>query len=404
VTSSAYRQRLLLVHAHPDDESIGTGATMAKYAAGGAHVTLVTCTLGELGEIIPPGLAALAADRDDQLGGYRIGELDAACRALGVTDHRYLGGPGRWRDSGMIGTSGNDDPRSFWQADVEEAATALAAVIREVRPQVMVTYDDDGFYGHPDHIQAHRVAWRAFQLAADAGVVIGASATGASVTGASVTGASVTGASATGASATGPSATGPSVIEGSLTEASAIDGGECGPAMLPWRVSKFYASTTPQSVLDEEIETLRTAATAATAATSAFGPVGPPPAQGAQRPLETQRAQRLPAGFVLPESAADLVYGVPDEQVTTEIDASAYLDAKLAAMRAHGTQITVDGVFFALSNKVAQLASGVEHYALLAGQRGPDGPYGREDDLFAAVALDPEAEPVPPGAAARSAG
>ena len=261
MTSSLDRQRLLLVHAHPDDESIGTGATMAKYAASGAHVTLVTCTLGELGEIIPPGLAALAADRDDQLGGYRIGELNAACQALGVTDHRYLGGPGRWRDSGMIGTSGNDDPRSFWQADVEEAATALAAVIREVRPQVMVTYDDDGFYGHPDHIQAHRVAWRAFQLAADPAVVIGASATEASATGASA-------------------------IEGSVTEASAIDGGECGPAMPPWRVSKFYASTTPQSVLDEEIETLRTAGTAATAATSAPGPVGPPRAQGAQRPLK----------------------------------------------------------------------------------------------------------------------
>ena len=84
---------------------------------------------------------------------------------------------------------------------------------------------------------------------------------------------------------------------------------------------------------------------------------------------------------------------MPDEQVTTEIDASAYLDAKLAAMRAHATQITVDGVFFALSNKVAQLASGVEHYALLAGQRGPDGPYGREDDLFAGVAPDPERSP-----------
>ena len=116
--TSSLDRRLLLVHAHPDDESIGTGATMAKYAAEGARVTLVTCTLGELGEIIPPELAALAPERDDQLGGYRIGELNAACQALGVTDHRFLGGPGRWRDSGMIGTPGNDDPRAFWQADV----------------------------------------------------------------------------------------------------------------------------------------------------------------------------------------------------------------------------------------------------------------------------------------------
>jgi len=326
---------MLFVHAHPDDESIGTGATMAKYAAEGAHVTLVTCTLGELGEIIPPGLAALAADRDDQLGGYRIGELGAACRALGVGDHRFLGGPGRWRDSGMIGTPGNDDPRAFWQADADEAARDLAAVIREVRPQVMVTYDDDGFYGHPDHIQAHRVSYRAYQLAAD-----------------------------------------PAVI---------LDSGGCDPAP-PWQVSKFYASTTPQSQLDQEIEMLQAGAPGGTVAPG---------------------AQRLPSGFRLPASAADLVYGVPDEQVTTEIDASCYLDAKLAAMRAHATQISVEGTFFALSNQVAQLASGVEYYALLAGEPGPDGPDGpdgREDDLFAGVAADPEPQRIPDGAAAGHAG
>ncbi len=162
-------RRLLLVHAHPDDESIGTGATMAKYAAEGAQVTLVTCTLGELGEIIPPSLAHLAADREDRLGEYRIGELAAACAALGVTDHRFLGGPGRWRDSGMMGTPANDDPRCFWRADVDEAAAALLGIIREVRPQVLVTYDANGCYGHPDHIQAHRVAWRAFELAGAGG-------------------------------------------------------------------------------------------------------------------------------------------------------------------------------------------------------------------------------------------
>src|SRR6201996_8689590 len=115
-------RRLLLVHAHPDDESIYTGATMARYAAEAAQVTLVTCTLGELGEIIPPALAHLAADRDDRLGEHRIGELAAACTALGVTDHRFLGGPGRWRDSGMMGLPSNEDPRCFWQADLDEAA------------------------------------------------------------------------------------------------------------------------------------------------------------------------------------------------------------------------------------------------------------------------------------------
>ncbi len=158
-------RRLLLVHAHPDDESIGTGATMAKYAAEGAHVSLVTCTLGELGEVIPPELAHLAWDADGGLGEYRIGELAAACKALGVTDHRFLGGAGRWRDSGMMGTPSNDWPGCFWRADVDEAARELLTIIEEVQPQVMVSYDANGFYGHPDHIQAHRVAWRAFELA-----------------------------------------------------------------------------------------------------------------------------------------------------------------------------------------------------------------------------------------------
>jgi N-acetyl-1-D-myo-inositol-2-amino-2-deoxy-alpha-D-glucopyranoside deacetylase len=332
------------VHAHPDDESIGTGATMARYAAEGAQVTLVTCTLGEGGEIIPPELANLAADHDDQLGGYRIGELDRACAALGVTDHRFLGGAGRWRDSGMIGTPENEDPRCFWRADLTEAALDLAAIIREVRPQVLVTYDDDGFYGHPDHIQAHRVAWRAFQLAADPAVT--------------------------------------------------VPGG-----LAPWRVAKFYASTTPRSALDEEMAELR-AARAHDLAGDGAEPSGLPPA------------------WRLPESEADLVYGVPDEQVSTEIDGSAHLDAKLAAMAAHATQITVAGPYFALSNHIAQLASAVEYYALLpspdAGSpasdvpdftegHGPGCPPPREADLFAGLDLptaDDEAPPpVPPRAA-----
>src|SRR5260221_7908836 len=110
---------LLLVHAHPDDESIGTGATMAQYAASGARVTLVTCTLGEAGEIIPPDLQHMLPD---ELGEYRIGELDAACEALGVTDHRFLGGPGRYRDSRLMGLAENEGPRCFLQAAVARAA------------------------------------------------------------------------------------------------------------------------------------------------------------------------------------------------------------------------------------------------------------------------------------------
>jgi N-acetyl-1-D-myo-inositol-2-amino-2-deoxy-alpha-D-glucopyranoside deacetylase len=170
VTTAA--RRLLLVHAHPDDESITSGATMAKYVADGAHVTLLTCTLGEEGEVLVPEFRQLAADEADQLGGLRIGELAEAMRALGVTDHRFLGGAGRFRDSGMMGTASNDHPRAFWRAakdpDVFDAAVAAAVeVIREVRPQVVVTYDDNGEYGHPDHIMAHRVATAALDRAAD---------------------------------------------------------------------------------------------------------------------------------------------------------------------------------------------------------------------------------------------
>ncbi|WP_431042392.1 N-acetyl-1-D-myo-inositol-2-amino-2-deoxy-alpha-D-glucopyranoside deacetylase [Streptomyces sp. P1-3] len=160
-------RRLLLVHAHPDDESINNGATMARYAASGAHITLVTCTLGEEGEVIPADLAHLTADRDGGLGAYRGGELTAAMKELGVSDHRLLGGPGRFRDSGMMGAPQNSHPEAFWQADVDEAAAYLVEIIREVRPQVLVTYDPHGGYGHPDHIQAHRVAMRAADLAAE---------------------------------------------------------------------------------------------------------------------------------------------------------------------------------------------------------------------------------------------
>ena len=166
MTSPPADRRLLLVHAHPDDETIGNGATMAKYVADGIHVTLVTCTLGEEGEIILDDHAHHAADQNDTLGQHRAGELADAMVALGVTDHRQLGEPGKYRDSGMMGTPDNDDPTCFWRADLLAATADLVAVIREVRPQVLVTYDDFGGYGHPDHIQAHRVAMYGAVLAA----------------------------------------------------------------------------------------------------------------------------------------------------------------------------------------------------------------------------------------------
>jgi len=290
-------RRLLLVHAHPDDETIGTGATMARYAAQGVAVTLVTCTMGEEGEVLVPELEHLAADREDGLGQHRAGELAAAMEALRVTDSRFLGGPGRWRDSGMIGTPANERPDCFWRADLAEAVRELVAVVRETRPQVVVTYDSNGGYGHPDHIQAHRVTVAAYDAAAD-----------------------------------------PSYAP------------ELGE---PWQVSKLYWTAVPRSVLQAGIDLLRESGE-----TSFFGV----------------------------ERAEDLPFGVPDEVVTTEVDAGDQLEAKVAAMRAHKTQIAVDGPFFALSNNVGQRAFGTEHYVLARGERGPGtGARGWEDDLFAGL-------------------
>ena len=164
--ASQQTPRLLFVHAHPDDETINNGATIAHYTARGAEVTVLTCTLGEEGEVIGDRWARLAVDEADQLGGYRIGELTAALGELGVGQPRFLGGAGRWRDSGMEGTPERRRPR-FADADLDEAAGQLADVIAELRPHVVVTYDPNGGYGHPDHIQAHRVTTAAVRAAAE---------------------------------------------------------------------------------------------------------------------------------------------------------------------------------------------------------------------------------------------
>ncbi|MFJ9622084.1 N-acetyl-1-D-myo-inositol-2-amino-2-deoxy-alpha-D-glucopyranoside deacetylase [Streptomyces sp. NPDC101181] len=295
-------RRLLLVHAHPDDESINNGATMARYAAEGAHVTLVTCTLGEEGEVIPPALARLTADRDDVLGPHRVGELTAAVAELGVTDHRFLGGAGRYRDSGMMGAEQNDRPGSFWSTPVDEAAAHLVEVIREIRPQVLITYDPDGGYGHPDHIQAHRVATRAVDLAAEPSFGMDA----------------------------------------------------------PHTVAKIYWNRVERSVAEAAFDRLRATAP------DAFPGI----------------------------AAVDDVPGVVDgDEITAEIDGTAYAGAKAAAMRAHATQIAVDGPFFALSNDLGQPLLTTECYQLVRGTSGEPGG-ARERDLFAGL---PDAAESTPG-------
>lgn len=298
-------QRLLLVHAHPDDESIGQGATMAKYAAEGRGVTLVTCTGGEMGEILVPELEHLAADKEDRLGEHRRGELADAMKALGVTDHRYLGGFGTYRDSGM---KWHDDghaipaddihENAFWHADLTEAADHLVAVIREVRPQVMVTYDQFGGYGHPDHIQAHRVATYAAALAAV-----------------------------------------PSYRQ---------DLGEA------WDIAKIYWGAMSESRMRAGLRALRDAGD--TTSFEGMDPDGPLP------------------HFV-----------TADEDLAAVVDAQDYVEHKMAAMKAHATQITTDGPFFALSNNQGSIAWGLEFFRIAKGTRGELNEDGLETDLFAGL-------------------
>ena len=284
-------KRLLLVHAHPDDETINNGVTMAKYAALGAQVTLVTCTRGEEGEVLVNELANLASDKDDKLGEHREIELKDAMDELGIKDFRFLGAPSKkWRDSGMMGTPANDRDDVFWQADLDEASNELLKIILEIKPQVLITYDEFGGYGHPDHIKAHRVAMRAAELAANQG----------------------------------------------------------------WQVNKIYWNTMPRSLIQMGIEKMK----------------------------------EVGSDFFGAESADDLPFAKPDELVSTVVNAPEYVPAKLAAMKAHATQISVDGPFFALSNNLGLSVWGDEYYTLVKGEKSaPFDANGRELDIFAGINL-----------------
>ena len=158
----SHRLTLMTVHAHPDDETIGTGGSMAKAVAAGHRVVLVTCTRGELGEIVVPEMDT--PDNHRRLGEIRAGELERAMGVLGVTEWENLG----YHDSGMMGADGNRDPRCFWQADIDDAARRLTWLVRRYQPDVLTTYNDFGGYGHPDHIRTHDVSIRAFERAGDA--------------------------------------------------------------------------------------------------------------------------------------------------------------------------------------------------------------------------------------------
>ena len=284
-------KRLLLVHAHPDDETINNGVTMAKYAADGINVTLVTCTRGEEGEVLVDSLLNLASSKDDKLGEHREVELKNAMDELGIKDFRFLGAPNKkWRDSGMMGTPQNDRKDVFWQADLDEVANELVKIILETKPQVLITYDEFGGYGHPDHIKAHQIAMRAAEIA----------------------------------------------------------------SQQDWQVSKIYWNTTPRSVIQMGIDKMK----------------------------------EVGSEFFGAENADDLPFAKPDELVTSVVKAPEYVPHKLAAMKAHATQISVDGPFFALSNNLGLSVWGDEYYTLVKGElAGPFDENGRELDLFAGVKL-----------------
>jgi len=287
--------RLLFVHAHPDDETLTTGATIAHYAARGAQVRVVTCTLGEEGEVIGERWAQLAVDQADQLGGFRIAELTAALSALGLDGPVFLGGAGRWRDSGMEGTPARHRER-FVDADPREAVGALVAIIRELRPHVVVTYDAKGGYGHPDHIHAHEVTMAAV----------------------------------------------------------AASGGADFPGE-PWTVPKMYWTVMSTSAMGVGLDAIEDA------------------------PPEWLRVSIDDVPFGYPDDAIDAVIEVPDQ-----------LPAKVAALRAHATQVTVatDGRSLALSNNIALPIGAVEHYILAAGTPGERDGRGWETDLLAGLNLE----------------
>lgn len=280
------KPRLLFVHAHPDDESLTNGGTIAHYVAHGADVRVVTCTLGEEGEVIGDRYALLAVDHADQLGGYRISELTKALNALGVDEPIFLGGPGRWRDSGMPGT-----PRRRHTAFVDagdDAVRELAAIIDEMRPHVVVTYDPNGGYGHPDHVQTHRVTTAAV-------------------------------------------------------------------AASTWHVPKLYWTVVALSALQAALDAIND----------------------------------VPPGWAKLADATEAGFGYPDAEIDAVIEAGEHLRAKLAALAAHATQLTLapDRRTFALSNNIALPISPDEHYILAAGSAGPRDSRGWETDLLAGLNL-----------------
>jgi mycothiol conjugate amidase Mca len=278
---------LLIVHAHPDDEAIGTGGTFVRYAAEGVRTVLVTCTLGEEGEIVDAELDT--PENKARLAEIRHGELLEAVQHLHIQQLEIL----PYRDSGMVGTPSNEHPECFARADLNEATERLVRLVRQYRPQVLVTYNEQGGYGHPDHINAHKITVAAFDAAGDA--------------------------------------------------TKYPDAGE------PWTPSKLYYISFRRALW-----------------------------------LKTWAAMRE-RGLPTPMDAAEFDAGrfVDDPRITTTLDVKPYLPQKIAALRAHRTQIRPDWLWLGVPEDVREELLYAEHFIRVA-TRVPVVD-GEEIDLFAGL-------------------
>jgi N-acetyl-1-D-myo-inositol-2-amino-2-deoxy-alpha-D-glucopyranoside deacetylase len=272
---------LMTVHAHPDDEAISTGGCLAKYSAEGIRTVLVTCTKGELGKSEDPLYRPPRPGME--IVEIREKELAAAIRTLNIGVYHNL----NYKDSGMAGTQGNHDPKAFARAEITEAAHRLAGIIRRERPQVIVTYDENGIYGHPDHIMANRVTQKAFAAAGDANLPLDASAP-------------------------------------------------------PWQPSKLYFFALPKSLLEKFRRAAKTAGS--------------------------------------PEAAPADLMGTPDEEITTRIDVTRFLDRKFQAVFSHASQFGPSHLFHHLPDTLKAEMFGVEHFVCALGCGRPLD--GKETDLF----------------------
>jgi len=306
----------MTVHAHPDDETIGTGGLMARSVRDGHRVVLITGTRGEQGEIVVPDMDT--PDNHRRLGEIRMRELEEAMGVLGVTEWDNLG----YRDSDMMGRPGNKDPRTFWQADLDEAIGRLVWFVRRYQPDVMTTYNDFGGYGHPDHIRTHLVAVGAFERAGDP--------------------------------AWYPEQLAP---EHGGSGPAAADGG-----LGPWAPSKLYEQAIPASVRQAMADRLK-----------ALG----------QRSFWEPPEEATPEQLAEFEAYAAKML-VPDESITTWLDISgAPVDAKWAAIHEHVTQISDDSPFMLMGLDGWREGWSREAYVLRESRIPTSLP---ETDLFAGIA------------------